>query len=29
MAFCLTDIFETPLDEIFQWQVNEDEITKE
>jgi putative transcriptional regulator len=29
VAFCLTDIFETPLEEIFQWQGNEDENSKE
>lgn len=22
VAFCLTDIFDTPLDELFQWQAN-------
>jgi len=26
VAFCLTDIFETSLDELFQWQAN-DKIT--
>ena len=29
VAFCLTDIFETPLDELFQWQVNDGEASKE
>jgi len=29
VAFCLTDIFDTPLDELFQWQANESETNKE
>jgi len=29
VAFCLTDIFETALDELFQWQANNIEISKE
>ena len=29
VAFCLTDIFETRLDELFQWQVNDSEASKE
>ncbi len=29
VAFCLADIFETSLDEIFQWQANESETDKE
>ena len=28
IAFCLTDVFETPLDELFQWQAHEDESSK-
>lgn len=27
IAFCLTDIFDTPLDELFQWQAHESEIS--
>ena len=29
VAFCLTDIFATPLDELFQWQANESESDKD
>ncbi|MFQ3313352.1 MAG: putative transcriptional regulator [Colwellia sp.] len=29
IAFCLSDIFETALDELFQWQANNSEISKE
>ncbi|MFQ3209679.1 MAG: putative transcriptional regulator [Colwellia sp.] len=29
VAFCLSDIFETALDELFQWQANNSEISKE
>ena len=29
VAFCLTDIFATPLDELFQWQANDSEINKD
>lgn len=29
VAFCLTDIFETPLDELFQWQAVESDVIKD
>ncbi|HCM46050.1 MAG TPA: transcriptional regulator [Colwellia sp.] len=29
VAFCLSDIFETALDELFQWQANNSKISKE
>jgi putative transcriptional regulator len=29
VAFCLTDIFETPLDELFQWLANDSENSKD
>jgi putative transcriptional regulator len=29
IAFCLSDIFETALDELFQWQANNSKISKE
>lgn len=28
VAFCLTDIFETTLDELFQWQANESDVSE-
>lgn len=29
VAFCLTDIFNTSLDNIFQWQANESDTSKD
>ncbi|PKI16505.1 helix-turn-helix transcriptional regulator [Colwellia sp. 12G3] len=29
VAFCLTDIFDTQLDELFQWQANDSDADKD